>query len=482
MRARRPALAFKPAADLVVQINHVKLELDLFGSTAQRVYMASTPDKPLTHLSVLRIAVPIMLSNVTEPLIGVVNTTVIGQMPQPHLIGGVAVGSLIFSFLFWGFGFLRLSTSGLSAQATGARNSPEIAALIWRSLIISIAIGLALLALSPVIKPLAVALMGGSADVQSAAATYFSYRIFAAPAALANFAMLGWFVGQGRIGMVMVTQLTLSAINMALSALFVLYFNLGIAGVGLAVLIAEYSAVAIGLLFVLARLKAIGGGFDSKSIFDVEKLKTLVVSNLDMMIRTLCLLFAFAWFTSRGARAGDTVIAANTVLLHLFDVAAFLIDGFAYAAEALVGQAIGAKNRTRYAKAILLSSIWTMAFGFAAAVIIWFTGPSLINLMTVNAEVRELALQFLPWAALAPFLGAACFLFDGIFVGAMATREMRNMMVLSLFIYLGASHFLEIAYGNHGLWAALCIFFIARSASFAARLPSIKRGLFPHTA
>lgn len=176
--------------------------------------MNSVSMPPLSHASVLRIAVPIMLSNVTEPMIGVVNTAVIGQLPQAHLIGGVAVGSLIFSFLFWGFGFLRLSTSGMAAQATGAGDASEVAAIVWRSLIIGVAVGLGLLALSPLIKPFAISLMGGSADVQEAASIYFSYRIFAAPAALANFTILGWFIGQGRATIAFLTQLALNVTNM----------------------------------------------------------------------------------------------------------------------------------------------------------------------------------------------------------------------------------------------------------------------------
>ncbi len=379
-----------------------------------------------------------MLSNVTEPLIGVVNTAVVGQLPGAHLIGGVAVGSLIFSFLFWGFGFLRLSTSGLSAQATGAGDAREVAAVIWRSLAIAIVIGLGLILLSPLLKPLAISLMGGSADVQAAATTYFSYRIWAAPAALANFAILGWFIGQGRTSVALITQLALNVTNMAMSALLVLYFDFNIAGVGMAVLIAEYAAVAIGLVFVFRRLKQLQQPFDRAYIFDPAKIRALITANADMMIRTVCLLFAFAWFTSRGARNGDTTVAANMVLLHMFEVAAYMIDGFAYAAEALVGQAIGAKNQSRYRQAISLSTLWVMLFGAFASILIWLFAPSFIDLMTVNPEVRSFARNFIFWAAITPFLGAACFLYDGIFTGAMATREMRNMMVLSLGLYLAA--------------------------------------------
>ncbi len=440
--------------------------------------MTALPQQPVNHSTILRIAVPIMLSNVTEPLIGVVNTAVVGQLPEAHLIGGVAVGSLIFSFLFWGFGFLRLSTSGLAAQATGADDAKEVGSIVWRSLLIATVIGFALIALSPLLKPLSIALMGGSPDVQAAAKTYFSYRIWAAPAALANFTILGWFIGQGRTKVAFITQLALNVTNMALSALFVLHFNFGIAGVGLAVLIAEYAAVCVGLAMVLRRLRQLQQPLDRAHILDAAKIKSLITANADMMVRTVCLLFAFAWFTSRGARNGDTAVAANAVLLHMFEIAAYMIDGFAYAAEALVGQAIGAKDQLRYGKAITLSTFWVMAFGVLASVLIWLLGPAFIQIMTVNQEVRDFAQGYLLWAAITPFLGAACFLYDGIFTGAMATRDMRNMMLLSIGVYMLAWFVLEPRYGNHGLWAALSVFFITRSVSFAAQLPAIRVRVF----
>jgi multidrug resistance protein, MATE family len=434
--------------------------------------------QPVTHTTILKIAIPIMLSNVSEPLIGVVNTAVVGQLPGVHLIGGVAVGSLIFSFLFWGFGFLRLSTSGLSAQATGAEKPREVAAVVWRSLLIAVVIGCSLIVLSPLLKPLSISLMGGSAEVQAAAATYFSYRIWAAPAALANFTIMGWFIGQGRTSVAFITQLVLNLTNMALSAFLVLYFDFNIAGVGMAVLIAEYAAVALGLFFVVRRLRALNQHFDYTYVFNTEKIKSLITANSDMMIRTICLLFAFAWFTSRSARSGDTVVAANMVLLHMFEVAAYAIDGFAYAAEALVGQAIGARNLDGYKRALKLSTIWVMAFGALASALIWVFAPSFIDLLTVNGDVRQMARHYIFWVALTPFLGAACFLYDGIFTGAMATKDMRNMMVLSLAIYMLAWYVLEPIYGNAGLWAAQCIFFMARSISFAARLPAIQKRVF----
>lgn len=419
-----------------------------------------------------------MLSNVSEPLIGVVNTAVMGRLPQPHYVGAVAIGALIFSFLFWGFGFLRLSTGGLSAQATGANDKRELQNIFWRSILLALSIGTILLLLGPWLGPLSVSLVGGSDEVMREAQVYFSYRIWSAPAALTNFAILGWFIGQGRATLAFVNQLFLNLTNMALSALFVMHFGMATEGVGLAVVIAEYAAVALGLVMALQALRKLGMHTNWRDIMQRDPIVRLIAANSDIMIRTFCLVFAFGWFVSRGAKAGDLVVASNAILLNLFEVAAYLIDGFAYASEALVGQAIGARDRARFSQAVKLTTVWAMSFGAFFSLIIWFTGEPLIALMTTNEEVKAFALQFLPWAAVTPILGTICFQFDGIFTGAMATRDMRNMMIASLVVFLGAWSLLEPRFGNHGLWAALCIFFVVRGLTFGWRMPSLARRAF----
>jgi multidrug resistance protein, MATE family len=433
---------------------------------------------PVTHRSVLTVAVPIMLSNVSEPLIGVVNTAVIGQLPDPYYIGAIAVGALIFSFIFWGFGFLRLSTGGLSAQATGAGDSPELVAVLARSLTIAGVAGFGLIALSPVIRETAFDLIGGSADVRQHGETYFNYRIWSAPAALANYCVMGWFIGQSKAKLAFMVQLFLNVTNMALSATFVLHLGMTSDGVGLAALIAEVSAVTMALALAFGMLRNMGAHVSWPRILDGKAMWKTMRMNSDVMIRTLCLVFAFTWFTSRGARAGDVVVAANAVLLNFFEVAAYMIDGFAYASEALVGQSVGARNRERFRAAIWLTSLWAMVLGAVCALAIWFAGPMFIDLMTVNPEVRETARDYLPWAAAAPLLGVIAFQFDGIFTGAMATRDMRNMMIVSLAVFMAAWWLLEARFGNHGLWAALNIFFVARGLTFASRMPSLERRAF----
>lgn len=440
--------------------------------------MSFDPKSPITHRSVLTIAVPIMLSNVSEPLIGVVNTAVIGRLPDPYYIGAIAVGALIFSFIFWGFGFLRLSTGGLSAQALGAGDAPELVAVLARSLMIGLVAGIGLIALSPLIREAAFDLIGGSADIRAHGETYFNYRIWAAPAALSNYCVMGWFIGQSKARLAFMVQLFLNLTNMGLSAFFVLNLGMTSDGVGLASLIAEWSAVSLALLLAFGMLRNMGAHISWPRILDGARLRKTLGMNGDVMIRTLCLVFAFTWFTSRGARAGDVVVAANAVLINLFAVSAYLIDGFAYASEALVGQSVGARNRERFRAAIWMTSIWAMVAGVICALAIWFGGPHLIDLMTVSPEVRGTARIYLPWAAISPVLGVICFQFDGIFTGAMATKDMRNMMIVSLAIFMLAWWLLEAPFGNHGLWAALNIFFVARAITFASRMGSLQRRAF----
>ncbi len=440
--------------------------------------MSFDPQARVTHRSVLAVAVPIMLSNVSEPLIGVVNTAVIGQLKEPYYIGAIAVGALIFSFIFWGFGFLRMSTGGLSAQALGAGDRTELVAVLIRALMIGLAAGVGLILLSPFIRDAAFNLVGGSAEIRAHGETYFNYRIFAAPAALSNYCVMGWFIGQSRAKLAFAVQLFLNLTNMALSAFFVLHLGMTSDGVGLAALIAEWSAATLALVLAAVILRGMGAHISWPRILDPVRFKRTLLMNGDVMIRTLCLVFAFTFFTARGARAGDVIVAANAVLFNLFEVSAYLIDGFAYASEALVGQSVGARNRERFRAAVWLTSVWAMVLGVICSLVIWLFGPALVDLMTLSESVRETARAYLPWVTVSPVLGVICFQFDGIFSGAMATKDMRNMMIVSLGIFLLAWWLLEAPFGNHGLWAALNIFFVARGISFATRMPSLERRAF----
>lgn len=435
--------------------------------------------KPITHKSVLAMAVPIMLANVTQPLLGVVDTAVIGQLPEAHYIGAVSIGALIFSLVYWGFGFLRMGTSGLAAQAWGAGDTPELTAVLARALAIAGAIGVVVVALSPAIAAVAFRLIEASAAIEGEAAVYFAIRVWSAPFALANYVILGWLIGIGAMRWAFATQLFLNLANMFLDALFVLGLGMATAGIAYGTLIAEVASALFGLIVVWRHVRQRDGqALTLAQVFDRERMRRMVFVNTDIMVRSLCLTFAFAWFAAQGARLGDVTVAANAVLLQLFFIGGYMIDGFANVTEALVGHAVGARQRDRFGRAVRVSSQWAMATGLAMSIVIVLAGPYAINLMSVNLEVRAAARVFLPWAALTPLLGAACFQLDGIFIGATRTREMRNMMVLSLAAFLGLGYGLTPSLGNHGLWAALCGLFVARGLTLYARLPALERAAF----
>lgn len=437
---------------------------------------AAGPAGPLRHRDVLAIALPMIFSNVTTPLIGAVDTAVIGQLGSAALIGAVAIGATIFTFFYWAFGFLRMGTTGLTAQASGAERHREVLATLYRALLIAAAAGSTIIILQVPIAAAAFWLMGASPEVEAAARTYFDIRIWSAPAALANYALVGWFIGLGRAGMAFRLQLLLNLTNIGLDGLFVLVFGWGVAGVAAGTVIAETGAAIVGLIVAL-------GGTDrlrlrTWRVFNAAKLKRMLSVNGNIMIRTLSLLFAFSFFTAQGARSGDLVLAANAVLLHFLSIAAYFLDGVAYATEALTGKAIGSRNPKRFAEAVRLSSIWAGLLSVFVAISFWFAGGSVIDLMTVNETVRAIARDYLFWAAISPVIGVACFQLDGIFIGATRTRDMRNMMLVSLTVYLVAWAVLTPRFGNHGLWAALMLLFVVRAVTLGLRLPALWRAAF----
>lgn len=434
---------------------------------------------PLTHRSVLAIAVPIMMSNLSEPLIGVVDTAILGQLGDAHYIGAIAVGGIIFNFLFWSFGFLRMGTSGMTAQASGAQDNQELRAILGRALLIAGVCGSAMVLLAPLISILAFWLVEGSAEVESHAETYFNIRIWSAPAALANYAFLGWFIGMGRAHIAFVLQILLNVTNTVLDAFFVMALDMGVEGVATGTVIAQYLAAAFGAWFVLRELSGRTGFWSWAAITLRAQLKRTVAVNIDILLRSLCLLFAFAWFTAQGAKSGDIVLAANAVLFSLLMLVFYFIDGFAFAAETLTGQSAGARQLSRFSRSVRLSSLWAAGVSIALSVGLWILGGWGINLLTVNPEVREVAHIYLPWIVIAPVVAITCFLFDGIFIGVTRTRDMRNMMFISTAVYLAAWWVLTGLYGNHGLWAALMVFFVVRGVTLGARYPALVRATFP---
>jgi MATE family multidrug resistance protein len=427
----------------------------------------------LRSRDVLAIAVPMILSNATVPLVGIADTAVIGQLNDPALIGGVALGSTIFSMMFWAFGFLRMGTTGLTAHAVGAGDAGEVAANLFRALFIASIAGAALYIVHVPLIIQTLKLTGGSWQVQTATAAYFGVRIVSAPATLANYALLGWFIGRARADIAFFLQLFLNLINIGLAIALVLYAGKGVEGAASAAVIAEYAAVLAGLAVARAHLRTTV----PTKIFSWEAFRRLLAVNADIMIRTVCLLFAFTFFAVQGAKLGDIALAANSVLRSLSDLSAYVLDGFAFAAEVLTGQSIGARSLPRFRAAVRLSSLWAGALALLVSAAFLLFGSFLIHFMTSTPAVREAAADLLPWAVLTPIAGVACFQLDGIFIGATRTADMRNMMIVSLAVFLGAWAILTPRYGNQGLWASLIVFYIARALALGACFPKLERSL-----
>jgi MATE family multidrug resistance protein len=428
----------------------------------------------LTHRAVLKIAVPVMISNVSTPLIGVVDTAVVGQIPDAAYIGAAAIGGLIFSLVFWSFGFLRMGTTGLAAQALGGRDTDEIAAILGRSLLVALAVGIALIVLKWPIRESAFAAVHASARVEGLARGYFDIRIWAAPATLANYALLGWFIGLGRTDIGLILQLVLNMVNMSLDVLFVLGFGWDVRGVALGTLLAEVCAAAVGLAMARRHLRGMGAHWSMRQILIPDRLKRTFAVNGDIMIRTLALIAAFMWFASQGARQGDVVLAANSILLQFISVAAFFLDGFAFATEALVGRAMGAAHRSGLVLAVKLTTAWAAVVALSISFALFMCGPWIIDRLTVDLAARAAAHAYLPWAAAAPMLGVWAFQLDGIFIGATQTADMRNAMVVSLGVFLAAWWALK-PFGNNGLWAAFYVHYLARTATLLRHYPKLVR-------
>jgi MATE family multidrug resistance protein len=431
----------------------------------------------ITRKHVIYLAWPIILSNISTPLLGLVDTAVIGNLGDPALIGAIAVGGMIFSFLYWGFGFLRMGTTGLVAQALGAGDYAEARAAFYRALLIGSSIGLALLILKSPIMQLVFSIIEGSEPVENAALTYFQIRIWGAPLSLALLAIMGYLLGQQDTRSILIIQLLLNCTNIILDIVFVMGFSLGVAGVAAATVIAECLALVIGLTIVLRRMRRANNGLkiDFNQLMDASALKRMFVVNRDIMIRTLCLIFAFAWFTNEGAKSGDILLATNAILMQFVTFSAFFLDGFALVAESLVGNAIGGRNKQQLEESIKFTTQLAFITASSLSILFMLIGTQVVFVLTNVTEVREAASEYLPWAIAAPVLSIWCYLLDGIFIGATKTAEMRNAMVVSLQAYMLGWWTLASTFGNHGLWASLMLYFIARGASLYFYLPRVRR-------
>jgi MATE family multidrug resistance protein len=419
-----------------------------------------------------------MVANLTTPLIGIVSTIAIGRLGDATLLGGVAIASVIFDCLFWLFAFLRMSTVAFTAQALGAGDMPEIRALLVRGFIVAGLVGAGLIVLQLPLAAVLLEAMGGSEAVTRAARTYFGIRIWSAPLALANYVVLGWLIGQARARLALAVQIAINLINMAATALLVLVLDAGIAGAATAAVIAEAAGLALGLL-IARRLGSGQPRISRAALLDRAKLVRMMGVNRDIMIRTASLITVFLFFTAQGARSGDVTLAANAVLNNFLLISAFFLDGLANAAEQLCGRATGARDRAAFSGAVRLVILWGFAFAVAVAAIFALFGPSLIATMTANEAVRSGARDYLPFVVLSPLLAVFAFGYDGVYIGATWAREMRNLMMLSLVIFLAAWLAMR-GFGNAGLWGAMLAHYAARGGLQALRYPAMLRASFPN--
>lgn len=427
----------------------------------------------ITHGRVLKIALPIVLSNVTVPILGAVDTGVVGQMGAAAPIGAVGIGAVVLSSIYWIFGFLRMGTTGLAAQARGAGDQPETGALLMRGLLLALAAGLAFILLQAVVIWAAFALAPASAEVEILARKYLELRIWGAPATIALYAVTGWLIAMERTRGVFVLQIWMNGLNILLDLWFVLGLGWGVEGVAAATLIAEWTGLALGLY--LCR-DAFGGNQwrDWPRVFDRARLRRMMQVNADIMVRSVLLTGSFTAFLFISSGVGDVNLAANQILLQFLSVTAFGLDGFAFAAEALVGTAVGARSRAQLRRAAVVAAQWSLGGALLLGLGFALAGPAVIDVMTTAPAVREAGRIYLAWAVAAPLLSVASYMFDGIYIGATWTRDMRNAMVQSVAAYSVALAVLVPLFGNHGLWAALMVLNLARGVTLGLRYPRLE--------
>ena len=436
------------------------------------------PDS-ISYRYLLQKAWPIILANASVPLLGLVDTAVIGNVGSITDLGAIAFGALIFSFVYWSFGFLRMGTTGFAAQASGAGDQQEVRAVLGRALLIALCLGVVLILIQWPIGLAAFSLLDGSAPVEAVAQQYFDIRIWGAPATLATFALMGLLIGLGKSRTLLIVQLFLNGLNILLDVWFAGILGWGASGIALGTVIAEWTTALLAGWLVYRTLnerKLLTEVFWPKAkIMDLSALLKTASANLDIMLRTLILVFSFAFFINQSAKFGDTVLASNHILLQLIAFSAFFLDGYAFVVEALVGGAIGAKRSDVFDLAVWRSTVLALITAILLALIIALVGDIAVILMTDISSVRLAANQLLPFAALYVLFSFAAFQLDGIFIGASFTRQMRDAAALSIVVYFIAWWALSDQHGIQGLWGAMIIYVVARAVALLLFYQPLRR-------
>lgn len=418
-----------------------------------------------------------MLSNVSIPLLGAVDTAMMGHLPDPAYLGGVAIGQVLFSYIYWGFGFLRMGTTGFVAQAYGAGDGDALRNTLGRGLILAVVLSAVVLALQVPIARLAFWLFEAGAQVEELAGKYYFIRVWSAPAVLAYYVTMGWLFGRQRPGWALLITLWLNGLNIVLDLWFVIGLGWGIEGVAWATLISEWTAALLGLFVINRIVQGDEGAWSLERVLNRAKIVAMLRVNRDIFLRTLFLLTGFAWLTARGAAQGEVILAANAIILNFQSFMAYALDGFAHAAEALVGGAVGKNDRKDFRAAVRTTTIWALIFTGLFTLTWIVAGAPIVRLLTDLPEVRTMAYDLLPWAIAAPIVSVWSFQMDGIFIGATRGPEMRNAMLVSLALFVVATWVLMPLWGNHGLWAAFMIFMAARGGTLAMFYPRLVRSV-----
>lgn len=447
-------------------------------------YLARMKNRPIhdslsvTRLDILALAWPIVLANVAVPLLGLVDTAVIGNTGSVEDLGGIALGALVFGFVYWSFGFLRMGTTGFVAQASGADDDIEVRAAPARALLIAGGIGVILIAAQRPIAWTALSLLSATPEVEALTRSYFDVRIWGAPATLGTFAALGTFVGLGRTQHLLATQVVLNGLNIVLDILFAGVFGWGVEGIALGTAIAEWITFGFALFLMYRVLREWHTGDEPfwpwARVLDRIRAVATLNANADIMVRTLFLLMGVAWFTNQGARFGDDILAANHVLLQLVAMSVYVLDGYAHATEIVVGRAIGSGAVAMFDQAIGAATQLAAVTALALSGSMLLLGPWAIDVLTNLVPVRTVAVTYLPYTAIYIALSFPAFQLDGVFIGATGTRDMRNASILSFTAFLIVSLILIPRTANLGLWLAFIFYVVVRAVSLAIRYPTLR--------
>lgn len=414
------------------------------------------------------------------PLLGVVDTALVGHLDHVYYLGALAVGGMIFNFLFWGFGFLRMGTTGLTAQAYGAVNRAEMILILARVQAVAMALGLMILLLRQPVAALSFWIIDSSNEVEHYALVYFDIRIYTAPAVLALYGLKGWFLGMQNARYPMIITIFLNLVNIVLNIYFIHVLDMHVDGVAWGTLISTYLALVLAVVLFLKRYKRYLKNYISSRFMDMAELRKFFDVNRDIFIRTLCLIFTFSFFTAKSAAQGDLILAANTILLQLWMVASYGIDGFAYAAESLVGRFMGSRQLGELKKAVWYSLGWGLFLGFSGSVAYAVFGSQILSIFTDQADVISLAQSVIIWTVIAPLAASISYIWDGIFIGATATIPMRNTMLAATTLFFLPSYYLgTFLFEVHGLWIAMVLFMIVRGAILSFYAPRYILGSLP---